>query len=160
MLMDHTLLHYVVVALVTLATILAQSGARDLRPSDHGLSYQEHSFPPAQNGDAQEMRSFFGSTTSSSSSSVQLPEAKNISETWWSAHAAGERARDVGGDHVRLGLLVASAVCGLTGVVLLGVSGVVFLFRLQKQKQKAERIPSASESGPAFVADDAAANQK
>ncbi|XP_011096688.1 uncharacterized protein LOC105175794 [Sesamum indicum] len=160
--MDQSFLHYAVVAFLTLSTILPQSAARDLRPSDHGLSYQQHSLPPAQNGDAQEMRSFFGTATSSSSS-VQLPEAKNISDTWWSAHAGGGRTRDVGGDHVRLGLLVASAVCGLTGVVLLGVSGVVFLFRLQKQKPKAERIPSESESAtasaPRFVADDAD-NQK
>ncbi|KAL0442444.1 UNVERIFIED_CONTAM: hypothetical protein Slati_1967100 [Sesamum latifolium] len=155
--MDHSFLHFAVVAFLTLSTILA----RDLRPCDHGLSYQQHSFPPAPNGDAQEMRSFFGTATSSSSS-VQLPEAKNISDTWWSAHAGGGRTRDVGGDHVRMGLLVASAVCGLTGVVLLGVSGVVFLFRLQKQKQKpkAERIPSDSESAPTFVADAANQNQK
>ncbi|KAK4399423.1 hypothetical protein Sango_1417800 [Sesamum angolense] len=159
--MDHSFLHYAVVAfLITLSTIRA----RDLRPSDHGLSYQQHSFPPAQNGDAREMRSFFGTATSSSSS-VQLPEAKNISETWWSAHAGGGRTREgEGGDHVRLGLLVASAVCGLTGVILLGVSGVIFLFRLQKQKPKAERIPSDSESAPApaltFVADAANAIQK
>lgn len=136
--MDHSFLQYGAVALVALAAILGHSCGRELRPSDHGLAYQENSSPPTQNDDAQEMRSFFGATTT-----VQLPEAKNISDTWVSAHAEG-RARDVGRDHVRLGLLVASAVCGVTGVVLLAISAIVFLYRLQKQRPKAERVPSTS----------------
>ncbi|PIN07337.1 hypothetical protein CDL12_20106 [Handroanthus impetiginosus] len=146
--MGYSFLQYGVVFFVALSAILGHSGGRDLRPSDHGLAYQEDSLPPAQKGDAQEMRSFFGSTTPSSSS-VQLPEAKNISDTWWSAHAEG-RSRDIGRDHVRLGLLVASAICGLTGIILLAVSGVVFLFRLQKRNKEAEEIPSTS--APTFVA--------
>ncbi|KAI3455929.1 hypothetical protein Pfo_012592 [Paulownia fortunei] len=153
--MDHNFSQYGVVAFVALLAILGQSCGRDLRPSDHGLAYQEDSSPPTQSGDAQEMLSFFGATTASSS--VQLPEAKNISDTWWSAHEDG-RARDVGRDHVRLGLLVASGVCGLTGVVLLVVSGIVFLIRLQKQKAKAERIPSTS--APTSVPHSHAANEK
>lgn len=86
------------------------------------------------------MRSFFGATATASSSSVELPEAKNISDTWLGGHAAG-RARDAGRDHVRLGLLAASAVCGLTGVVLLAISGVVLLLR---RGPKTERISSTS----------------
>ncbi|KAL8508064.1 hypothetical protein ACS0TY_018569 [Phlomoides rotata] len=133
---------YGVVAFIAFAAL---SAGRDLRPADHGLTYQEGSVPPAQNADAQEMRSFFGS-------SVQLPEAKNISDTWISAHADGT-ARDVGKDHVtvRVALLVASAVCGLTGVVLLAISGVVFVYRLQKQRRKAaEGVPATSASAHAI----------
>lgn len=134
--MGLNLFQYGVVAFLA---ILGRTAARDLRPSDHGLSYQEHSLPPTQNGDVQQMRSFFGS-------SVQLPEAKNISDTWIAAHADGT-ARDVGKDHVsvRVGLLVASAACGLTGVVLLAISGVVLVYRLQKQRTKAaEGVPATS----------------
>ncbi|KAL7089527.1 hypothetical protein ACP275_13G190500 [Erythranthe tilingii] len=135
---------------VVLLALLGQySCGRELRPSDHGLAYQEQSSPPAQNGgDTKQMISFFGATTTSSSPAVQLPEAKNISDTWWSARADDGRSDgDAGGrDHVRLGFLVASAVCGLTGVVMLAISGVVLIFRLQKQKLKleAEMIPSTS----------------
>ncbi|KAL7131168.1 hypothetical protein ABFS83_13G180200 [Erythranthe nasuta] len=139
---------------VVLLALLGQySCGRELRPSDHGLAYQEESSPPVRNGsDAKQMVSFFGATTTSSSPAVQLPEAKNISDTWWSARADdGRSSGDAGGrDHVRLGFLVASAVCGLTGVVMLAISGVVLIFRLQKQKQKqklkleAEMIPSTS----------------
>lgn len=139
--MNNNLLQYVVVV-VALAAILGGCGGRELRPSDHGLEFQESSPPPAQNGDVQEMRSFFGATAtaSSSSSPVELPEAKNISDTW----LGGGRARDGGRDHVRLGLLAASAVCGLTGVVLLAISGIVFLFRLPKRGPRTERISSTS----------------
>ncbi|KAG8385066.1 hypothetical protein BUALT_Bualt03G0017700 [Buddleja alternifolia] len=141
--MEHNFFRYVVVAFVTLATVIGQHGGRELRPSDHGLAYQEDSPPPVQNDDAQEMMSFFGSTTPS----VPLPEAQNISGTWWSVHGHGEgRPRDVRRDHVKMVLLVASAVCGLTGVVLMAVSGIVFLFRLQKQKPKAEIMASTSAS--------------
>ncbi|XP_057763870.1 uncharacterized protein LOC130985110 [Salvia miltiorrhiza] len=125
--MNGILLRFVAVA--ALSALLAGSAARELRPSDHGLGFQETSSPPPRNGEEQEMRSFFGAST------VQLPEAKNISDTWLGAHTSGigggGAARETGRDHVRLGLLVATAVCGLTGVVLLAISGVIFLFRLR-----------------------------
>lgn len=122
--MTNISLQYVVV-LVSLAAILRRCGGRDLRPSDHGLEYLENSPPPAQNGEVEEMRSFFGATKAP----VELPEAKNIGDTWLSGNAG---AGEAGGDHVRLVMLAASAVCGLTGVVLLAISGVVFLFRRRK----------------------------
>ncbi|GFP95956.1 hypothetical protein PHJA_001739700 [Phtheirospermum japonicum] len=123
---------YGVVTFVALVAILGRPcGGRDLRPSDHGLSYQgDPSPPPARSGDAQEMLSFFGATTSS-------PAVEG-------GRGGGVARDDAGRDHVRLGLVVASGVCGLTGVVLLVVSGVVFVVRLQKQKLKADRIPSTS----------------
>ncbi|CAA0823761.1 Unknown protein [Striga hermonthica] len=141
--MGRNLLQYGVVALAALASVC---GGRDLRPSDHGLAYQETSPspPPQQNDDARGTLSFFGGTASSS---VELPEARNISDSWWSSRGgsdAGREARGAGRDRVRLGLLVASGVCGLTGGVLLVVSGVVFLFRHRNRKMKADGVPSTS----------------
>lgn len=156
--MDHNF--GAVIVFLVLVVTLDRSGGRELRPSYHGLAYQEDSSsPPAQNGDAQEMLSFFGAAETSSSPPVQLPEAKNISDTWWSAHAEG-MSRDVWRDHVRLGLLVGSGVCGLIGVVLLAVSGIVFLVRLQKPKPEAERIPSTSASASVARSHDAVVNEK
>ncbi|KAI3466874.1 hypothetical protein Pfo_023537 [Paulownia fortunei] len=139
--MQHKFFQYGVAAIITLATIVSQSTSRELRPSDHGLAaYQEDASSPTQNGDAQQMLSFFGS-------SVPHPEAQNISEdTWWSVHGGDGRSRDhIRRDHVRKGLLVASAVCGMGGVVLLVVSGIVFLVRLRKKQAEAERLSSNSE---------------
>ncbi|KAG6419385.1 hypothetical protein SASPL_121605 [Salvia splendens] len=139
--MNKILLQFV--AAVALSALLGRSAARDLRPSDHGLEFQESSSsPPPRDGGAeeqQEMMAFFGETTSSAT--VQLPEAKNISDTWLGARA-GERARDESRrDHVRLGLLVATAVCGLTGVALLAISGAVFIFRLRKTDRNSSSLP-------------------
>lgn len=127
------------VAAVVLLALVGGSGGQEVRPSDHGLEFQETSSPPPRNGEAEEMRSFFGAAD------VQLPEAKNISDTWLSSPAGGGRARDSGRrDHVRLGLLAASAACALIGVVLLAVSGVVFLLRLRRPDRKPEPVSSTS----------------
>ncbi|KAL1560512.1 hypothetical protein AAHA92_10713 [Salvia divinorum] len=136
---------FLFVAAVALSALLGHSAARDLRPSDHGLDFQEtSSSPPPRDGadEQQEMMAFFGETTSSSAAAatVQLPEAKNISDTWLGARA-GERARESGRDHVRLGLLVATAVCGLTGVTLLAISGAIFIFRLRKTDRNSLPLP-------------------
>ncbi|KAL7102596.1 hypothetical protein ACP275_08G129400 [Erythranthe tilingii] len=123
----------VVASLVTLAIITSQSAGRDLRPSDHGLAYQENTSPPTQNGNG----SFFGSTTPSSPT---LPEAQS---TGGGGGGGGgeDRSRDVRGDLTRMGLLVASAICGVAGVVLLVVSAVVFIVRRRKHRAElAERL--------------------
>lgn len=104
----------------------AQSNCRDLRPSEHGLTYQEGS--PRNN----DTLAFFGGTAPP----LPLPEARNISETWGNEEGSG----DIGRDHLKIGLLVSSAVCGVAGVVLLVVSGIVFLFRMRKD----DRISSRS----------------
>ncbi|KAK4386443.1 hypothetical protein Sango_2514900 [Sesamum angolense] len=140
--MRQNLFHCGVAAFVAaMATILSQSAGRDLRPSDHGLVYQGHASAPTQNGDAQQMLSFFGST------SVPLPEAQNISDDTWLSGGGDGRSRDIRRDQVRMGLLVASAVCGMAGVVMLVVSGMFFVVRLRNRRQKAEaeRLSSNSE---------------
>ncbi|KAL2252096.1 uncharacterized protein LOC105167259 [Sesamum indicum] len=133
------LFHYGVSTFVAMATIVSLSAGRDLRPSDHGLVYQGHASAPTQKGDAQQMLSFFGSTTTESS--VPFPEAQNISDDTWSSGGGIRR------EHVRMGLLVASAVFGMAGIVLLIVSGMFFVVRLRNRRQKAEaeRLSSNSE---------------
>ncbi|KAH6827314.1 hypothetical protein C2S53_015377 [Perilla frutescens var. hirtella] len=136
--MQHmNLFQYGVVAYITLAAaVISRSDGRELRPSEHGLAYQRDASPPTnQNGGAQEMLSFFGSSTPS----VPLPEAQSIGggggDTWWSG-ASRERRRD----HLRLGLLAAAAICGLAGVVLMVVAGVVFHLRCRREKSGGERL--------------------
>ncbi|KAL2524379.1 hypothetical protein Adt_09452 [Abeliophyllum distichum] len=126
---------YGVVTFITFLTIAGQLDGRDLRPSDHGLVYED-SPSPANNGESiQEMLSFFGATTSSE----PLPEAKNLTAdpitTWWRTHGGG-RSHDLHRDHVTTVLLVTSLFCGVIGVVLLVVSGILFLYRLRKQKRE------------------------
>ncbi|PIN11348.1 hypothetical protein CDL12_16048 [Handroanthus impetiginosus] len=137
--MQRNFFQYGVVVFITLTTIIIQSADGNLRPSDHGLDYQKDaSPPPTQNGDGQDMLSFFGSTPSSE----PMPEAQSISDdAWWSAHGDG-RSRDIRRDHVRMALLVASAVCGTAGIVLLVVSGVVFIIRRRERKAEAGRLSS------------------
>ncbi|XP_073129282.1 uncharacterized protein [Henckelia pumila] len=113
--MEPNLFQYGVVAFIL--SLITQSNCRDLRPSDHGLAYQEGS--PRENGTL----AFFGGATPPP---LPLPEARNISDTW--GNEDGSRRSD----HLKIGLLVGSAVCGLAGVVLLVVSGIVFLFRIRK----------------------------
>ncbi|KAJ8762074.1 hypothetical protein K2173_006738 [Erythroxylum novogranatense] len=102
-------------------TIVGDSTARELRPSYHGLDYQ--SSPPSGEILSPEMKAFFGTTTSSSSN-VPFPRALNSNDTvWWRSVNAGDgKANDA--RHV---LLVASLVCGVTGVVLLVASVSIYL---------------------------------
>lgn len=106
------------------------TSARELRPSDHGLVFQNS--PPSP-----EMMSFFignnSSPGSSTSSGSALPKAMNSSDSspssWWRGTAGGG-----GRDHVREALMVASLVCGITGVILLLVaSAMLFLFKYRKR---------------------------
>ncbi|EPS70997.1 hypothetical protein M569_03768, partial [Genlisea aurea] len=104
----------------------------DLRPSEHGLEYQDLSFPPPDTLGGQQLLAFFGTSLPA----VELPEAKNISDSLTSPDKTNEISRAAAaaaaaGRHVRSGLLLASAICGLTGVLLLAVSGVVYLLRLR-----------------------------
>ncbi|OMP06035.1 hypothetical protein CCACVL1_01741 [Corchorus capsularis] len=105
--------------------MIRESTARELRPSDHGLEYQ--SLPPT-GLKSPEMRSFFGASSSKSStpSTVALPKAMNSNETetpWWS----GRHGR--GSDHVKQVLLLGSLVCGVTGVALLVASAFIYIIR-------------------------------
>ncbi|XP_059668351.1 uncharacterized protein LOC132313551 [Cornus florida] len=114
-------------------SIVTHSDGRELRPSNHGLAYQES---PAAGKNSPEMLSFFRGTTFPPPQKVPLPEAKNMSdESWWrGSSAVGGGRRGEVRDHVREALLVASLVCGIAGVALLVVAAFLFLFPFQKQR--------------------------
>ncbi|KAG6573403.1 hypothetical protein SDJN03_27290, partial [Cucurbita argyrosperma subsp. sororia] len=80
------------------------SNARDLRPSEHGLEYQN---PGATGNSSSNMQSFFQGN-SWSSSEVELPKAVNTSlpSQWWNRSHANRSGE--GGDHIRGALIVVS----------------------------------------------------
>ncbi|KAL5838933.1 hypothetical protein ACOSQ4_011541 [Xanthoceras sorbifolium] len=108
-------------------TIVKSTKAREVRPSEHGLDYQ--SPPPLSETTSQGMESFFkGSMSPSSSENVALPRAMNSTDTsWWSGGGGGS-------DRVRHVMLVASVVCGATGVSLLVASAFIYIFRYRTRK--------------------------
>ncbi|KAJ4981809.1 hypothetical protein NE237_032646 [Protea cynaroides] len=96
---------------------------RYLRPSDHGINYQNNSTDVQS---SPEMRTFFGGP------STELPEAKNSSEPRWKNTGTPARfqKRDDGGrkDGVRETLLIASLACGVVGLVLMVGAGFIYFF--------------------------------
>lgn len=114
------------VPLISIVIIGELSSARELRPSDHGL--QSQGFQNLTPEESPEMKEFFGA---SSPSTAALPKAMNSDDnTPWSI------GRGNGNDHVRHVLLVASLVCGVTGVTLLVASALIYLFRFQLNRPK------------------------
>ncbi|KAF8035992.1 hypothetical protein BT93_C1880 [Corymbia citriodora subsp. variegata] len=123
---------------VLFSTDVTRLEAGELRPSDHGLQFQDP--PPAGAKLPPQMASFFGASPSSPSSSnsspaLPLPNATNSSDDprWRGGGDAG-RGRRV---RVRGALLVASIACGVTGVALVFASGLVFLFKFRKESSAA-----------------------
>lgn len=127
-----TRFQYGVVLAVTAAMAAAMLvESRYTRPSDHGLSYQT---APKGNSTPQ-MAAFFGG--SSSKADVALPKALNSTQPAWYRGGGGGGSRERRHDHhVRKVLLVASLVCGITGVALLVV--VAFLFVGQYRSRQRE----------------------
>ncbi|XP_030552386.1 uncharacterized protein LOC115756666 [Rhodamnia argentea] len=140
---------FVLLALCVLfSTGFTQSEARELRPSDHGLQCQDP--PPAGAKPSPEMASFFGASpppspsssdsSASSSPAMTIPTAANSSNNPWlrgggyGGSVEGRRGRR---SHVRGALLVASIVCGITGVALLFASGMLCLFKFRKDRSVA-----------------------
>ncbi|KAH7836812.1 hypothetical protein Vadar_005976 [Vaccinium darrowii] len=113
--------------------------SRDLRPSEHGLSYQSNATVAAAAGDdSPETMSFFGGTTSAATASVPFPEEKNgTSDASWGRGVSGGGGQRR--DHGKDALVVASVVCGATGVVLLVVASLLFVFQYQRQRSNNER---------------------
>ncbi|KAJ4849718.1 hypothetical protein Tsubulata_036152 [Turnera subulata] len=149
---------YVALTAVILTLMQGGAGARELRPSDHGLEYQ--TAPPAGQKLPPEMKAFFGAKNANSSSSssasaasdggVALPKAMNANDTaWWDSVSGAGKGRE----HVRHVLLVASLVCGVTGVVLLVTSGLVYLFMRHSKKEAAAASSSYSSSPPPDATD-------
>ncbi|KAJ8548936.1 hypothetical protein K7X08_030902 [Anisodus acutangulus] len=131
--MDQILQNSVVLFLLIIIIYSSKPHGRELRPSEHGFPSQHSSIPTAKSNDPQ-LHSFFAGAGGKMSPSSALPEARNM--TWWN-NSGNEMSRDRNRkDHVREALLVSSLVCGAAGVVLLVVSAVVFVVRLQKKRQR------------------------
>ncbi|CAJ1938374.1 unnamed protein product [Sphenostylis stenocarpa] len=135
-------------ALVFFVGVVVVAGAsRELRPSEHGLTFQTLS--PAGAHSSPEMRSFFNSAnaspTMSSSSDVALPRAMDSGDAsppaWW------QPAGGHGGDGVGKALTVASLVCGVAGAVLLVASGLIYMFKHRSKKQKKLNAACCGENG-------------
>ncbi|XP_058749429.1 uncharacterized protein LOC131622415 [Vicia villosa] len=119
-------------SLTGLLTVIILAGVctgRELRPSDHGLGYQ--SSPPANS--PPDMKSFFNSNNSSSSSSFSDASPWNLTNS-----LPPVLPRTTGHDGGRLGkaLVMASLVCGITGVILLVVSVLLFLFKRRRRNSE------------------------
>ena len=119
--------------LIGFILVVGESTARELRPSDHGLVFQISppkgvTYPPA-------MMSFFnGKHSTATSTDFGMPKALNSNESsqsWWGGDDGGGRR-----DHLRGALMVGSLVCGITGVILLVVSGLLYVFKYRKHKSK------------------------
>ncbi|XP_022954449.1 uncharacterized protein LOC111802125 [Cucurbita pepo subsp. pepo] len=123
------------------------SNARDLRPSEHGLEYQN---PGATGNSSSNMQSFFQGN-SWSSSEVELPKAVNTSlpSQWWNRSHANRSG--AGGDHIRGALIVVSLVCGIIGFSLLIASAFIYFFKFKKQNSRSPSSLSASETASIIV---------
>ncbi|KAK2644804.1 hypothetical protein Ddye_019999 [Dipteronia dyeriana] len=121
-------------ALLIAITTVKSTTARELRPSYHGLEYQ--SPPPSSEQTPQEVKSFFkGSMSPPTPENVALPRAMNSTDRtpWWSSgHEGRDRARRV--------MLVASLVCGATGVTLLVASAFIYFFRYRTRKSQSSFV--------------------
>ena len=120
-----------------------ESESHELRPSDHGLGYQNSS-PAGEKSSSSssppEMKSFFGGSSSptSTSSNVAMPKAMDSNSTddpddtsWWSTVGKHDNRNK---DRVRDVLLVASVACGVTGVALLVASALLYIFKFRRQR--------------------------
>ncbi|OAY47302.1 uncharacterized protein LOC110617780 [Manihot esculenta] len=122
--------------LAIMITNVGDATARELRPSYHGLDYQNT--PPAGKNLPPSAKEFFGASSSpppptSTSSNVALPKAMNSNDTTWWRSVNGGKGGGQGGDRLRHVLLVASLACGVTGVALLVVSGFIYYVKHKKQ---------------------------
>jgi len=130
---------YMQLSIIMTITIIQHSKARELRPSDHGLAHQ--SLPPTGAKFPPYMKEFFGASnpatrnTMSPSTGFALPKVKNSSDTSWWRTVGGGGGKGGGDDHVRHLLLVASLVCGVTGLGLL-VSSAVICYCFIRHKNK------------------------
>ncbi|XP_030443263.2 formin-like protein 4 [Syzygium oleosum] len=143
---------------VLFPTDVARPEARELRPSDHGLQFQDP--PPAGAKPSPEMASFFGAPPSPPNSSASSSPAAPLPDATGSSDDLGWRGASYGGDggeagrrrrrrdRVRGALLVASIVCGIAGVALLFASGLVFLFKFRKERRSTAAAAAAAPPPP------------
>lgn len=142
--MERHCFRYVVVLfaiVISVDNLRRASGGRDLRPSEHGLAYQDSS-KPTKKQDVRDMLSFFGRTPPPPQQQLELPEGKNVTDAWWrdgsgSDSVTVEASRDGEKDHlVKEVLLVASLVCGVTGAGLLAAAAFLVANRRRDQRRE------------------------
>lgn len=138
----------IVIVFVILESTPTTVDARELRPSNHGLEYY---YEPSESSD---MTSFFGppssneltsstSSTSSSPSVSTLPSAVKSPMTSSSSKARDDDDDD-DDDHVMSHVLVVgSLVCGLSGVVLMVASALIYFLgypKIQNSSNNSDQI--------------------
>ncbi|KMT01588.1 hypothetical protein BVRB_9g215840 [Beta vulgaris subsp. vulgaris] len=112
-----------VVLLVTIAVLaIVLVDSRELRPSEHGLPFQDLS------AKSPEMVSFFGEESKEPPSTSILNETAST-DTWWRGTPAGKEE-----NKVRKALVIATVVCGGTGLVLL--LAAVFMFAVHFYRRR------------------------
>lgn len=148
--MERHCFRYVVVLfaiVISVDNLRHAAGGRELRPSDHGLAYQDSS-KPAKKQDVVDMLSFFGRTPPPP---LELPEGKNVTGAWWSDTVEASPSRDGERKHhlMKEVLLVASLVCGVTGAGLLAAAA--FLVASRRRDRRRETSISMSTLAPNVV---------
>ncbi|GAU50798.1 hypothetical protein TSUD_410730 [Trifolium subterraneum] len=118
-----------ITGIIITVILTGTTAGRDLRPSDHGLSFQS---PPPANSPT-EMRSFFNSNNNSSNSSSSFDNSPwGVTD---SIPPAIQRTTGRnGGGRLGKALVWASLVCGITGGVLLVVSILIYLFNRKRRR--------------------------
>ncbi|XP_068320447.1 uncharacterized protein [Pyrus communis] len=132
---------------VFLMALAMESDGRELRPSDHGLVYQDPG--PVSAKSPTDEKSFFGggggeNSPAAGDAALPKPKAMNSSDadaSWWK----GVVARDGGRrrDHVEDVLLVVSLLCGIAGVALFVASAIVYVLKYRKHKSLPSESPSS-----------------
>ncbi|KAG1331865.1 hypothetical protein COCNU_02G018330 [Cocos nucifera] len=100
-----------------------RSESRDIRPSEHGLMFQNDPGPASQ-----EMAAFFHGRPT-----VALPEARNATDLPWRVAPPGPD-RSAGRKRARVALLVAGVVCGVVGAALLAAVAVAYVVHARRSR--------------------------
>uniref|UniRef100_A0A7C9CPP7 Uncharacterized protein n=1 Tax=Opuntia streptacantha TaxID=393608 RepID=A0A7C9CPP7_OPUST len=134
-----------VISFVVLVVIMSRAESRDLRPSEHGLPFQNN-FPAR----SPEMVLFFGEEVSPPAKrppTIVGNSTSAVPDSWWKGSKGSEE------DRVRKALMVATVVCGGTGVVLLAAAAVLFAvhFRRQRAVSSTYSAPNNSNTSTAIV---------
>ncbi|XP_042502009.1 uncharacterized protein LOC122079534 isoform X2 [Macadamia integrifolia] len=120
-------------AIIVISMLLTVE-TRYLRPSDHGIDYQNNTTEV----DSPEMMSFFNGD------SKELPEAKNSSEPPWRSIGTPatilRRDDGRGKDRVRETLLIASLACGTVGIAFMVAAAFLYMFQ-QRRRSSSSPVP-------------------
>ncbi|KAJ4977087.1 hypothetical protein NE237_002193 [Protea cynaroides] len=117
--------------------MLSKAESRYMRPSDHGLMYQNN--PTGMK--SPEMKSFFGEPSTE-------PEGRNSSKPWWKntgAPGTFMRREDRRKDRVREVILISSFVCGIVGVALMVAVAFIYFYHRRRSLSQLQSSSSCKE---------------